>query len=641
MAHCDVWTNQVGNSYCPQVHFEVWITGEDDTRVYIDWYMYYDAYGYAAYTNGYARTCTAWISGTKYTGSININGVTGTQLIAKGSDWFAKLRGENRWLQCSVSFGFDVTWNGVYGGTTSGSSGFSIGAMTSYTVSYNANGGTGAPSSQTKYYDGNITLSTSKPTRTGYSFQGWATSASGSVAYQPGATYSTNANRTLYAVWKADTYPVKYDANTGTGAPAAQTKTYGVDLKLSTTKPTKTNYNFLGWGTSAASTTVAYQPGGTYTKNSSLTLYAIWSLAYTKPRITNISINRSNSSALAVDDGTYATVRFDWETDKTVTSVKIEYKAVTSSTWTTIPITSTGTSATVARLIGGRLDNETAYDIRITVADSVDSTVVVTQIEPMTFSIDVKANGNGVAFGKPASLNNTVDSAWAFQNTINGVTTTIGAQDESYSHYNTTGNGVIFNKPIIVTSKTPIASGVDLNTLYTPGTYACPDAVAATLKNCPTTYGFSMSVEYSYINYDYITQKIFVPYYETEYSRRYIVNSNSWSTWKSDFAHDTGWLTLNNVIKYRRIGKTVYAWGECSGDKFLVNGSYTLVGTLPEGFRPDVQLSGFPWDAYGSSLWTRTSTLQTDGKISLYHKEGRDDMNYWRFMVSFPTNTSV
>lgn len=512
-------------------------------------------------------------------------------------------------------------------------------AWPSYTIKYDANGGTGAPSAQTKWHGVNINLSSTKPTRTGYTFQGWDNGTYPGLLV-PGGSYGGDANATLRAVWKADTYPVKYDANTGTGAPSAQTKTYGVDLKLSTTKPTKTNYNFLGWGTSAASTTVAYQPGGTYTNNSSLTLYAIWSLAYVKPRITNLTVNRTNSSAIIADDGTYATVRFDWETDKTVTSVKIEYKAVTSTAWTTIPITSTGTSATVARLIGGTLDNETAYDIRITVADSIDNTVVLTQIEPMTFSIDVKANGNGVAFGKPASLNNTVDSAWVFQNTINGVTTTIGAQDESYSHYNTTGNGVIFNKPIIVTSKTPIASGSDLNTLYTPGTYACMDEVAATLKNCPTKYGFSMSVEYSYINEDYITQKIFVPYYETEYSRRYIVNANSWSVWKSDFSHDTGWKTLG-LIKYRRIGTSVYVFGESVGDKYLVNGSYTIVGTLPVGFRPEIQISGFAWDAYGGSVWTGTSTVITNGQISLYHKEGRDDMNYWRFFLSFPTSTSV
>lgn len=72
-----------------------------------------------------------------------------------------------------------------------------------YTVTYNANGGSGAPSSQTKQHDKTLTLSTSKPTRAGYTFRGWATSSGASSAqYQPGGSYSSNANLTLYAVWE-------------------------------------------------------------------------------------------------------------------------------------------------------------------------------------------------------------------------------------------------------------------------------------------------------------------------------------------------------------------------------------------------------------------------------------------------------
>ena len=76
-------------------------------------------------------------------------------------------------------------------------------APTGYTVTYNANGGSGAPSAQTKTKDVSLTLSTTRPTREGYSFLGWATSASATSAqYQPGSTYTANANATLYAVWE-------------------------------------------------------------------------------------------------------------------------------------------------------------------------------------------------------------------------------------------------------------------------------------------------------------------------------------------------------------------------------------------------------------------------------------------------------
>ena len=169
----------------------------------------------------------------------------------------------------------------------------SVPAWTSYKVSYNANGGSGAPSVQTKWKGQTLKLSTTKPTRTGYSFLGWSTSSNAtSATYAAGANYTSDAAVTLYAVWKANTYTVAYNANGGSGAPSAQTKTYGVTLALSTTKPTRTKYKFLGWGTSASATTATYSAGGSYTANANITLYAVWELAYEKPRITKFTADR-------------------------------------------------------------------------------------------------------------------------------------------------------------------------------------------------------------------------------------------------------------------------------------------------------------------------------------------------------------
>ena len=80
-----------------------------------------------------------------------------------------------------------------------------------YTVSYNANGGYGAPPSQIKYYKGNLTLSQSIPTRSGYIFRGWAaTSSAQSPAYQPGGIYTADSDITLYAVWQTSTHTVTF-----------------------------------------------------------------------------------------------------------------------------------------------------------------------------------------------------------------------------------------------------------------------------------------------------------------------------------------------------------------------------------------------------------------------------------------------
>lgn len=159
----------------------------------------------------------------------------------------------------------------VIGSTMTATTSYTIPALTSYAVKYNANGGTGAPGNQTKYYGKSLTLSSTKPTRTGYTFQGWATSANGSVVNQPGGTYTGNAAVTYYAVWKAITYTVSYNANGGSGQPSSQTKTYGVALTLSSTKPTRTGYTFQGWATSAGGS-VAYAAGASYTANAAVTL---------------------------------------------------------------------------------------------------------------------------------------------------------------------------------------------------------------------------------------------------------------------------------------------------------------------------------------------------------------------------------
>lgn len=145
-----------------------------------------------------------------------------------------------------------------------------------YTVSFNANGGSGAPGSQTKYHTKNLTLSATKPTRTGYNFNGWSTSSSGSAQYQPGGSFSTNANTTLYAVWSLITYSVTYNANGGSGTTATQTKTYGQNLTLRSNAFTRSQYRFVEWNTKADGTGTTYAAGATYSANAALTLYAIW-----------------------------------------------------------------------------------------------------------------------------------------------------------------------------------------------------------------------------------------------------------------------------------------------------------------------------------------------------------------------------
>ena len=157
--------------------------------------------------------------------------------------------------------------------------------QTWYTVTYNANGGTGAPETQTKMLGKDIALSNTLPARANFTFLGWATTNGALVAqYQPGDIYAGNANLALFAVWEAVSgapYTVTYNANWGTAQPNPQIKTHGVNLTLSTVIPRRDNHNFLGWASSAYQPTnihgvEEYYPGDLYTTDASATLFAVW-----------------------------------------------------------------------------------------------------------------------------------------------------------------------------------------------------------------------------------------------------------------------------------------------------------------------------------------------------------------------------
>ena len=208
-----------------------------------------------------------------------------------------------------------------------------------YAVTYNANGGTGAPGTQYKIEGSTLTLSSAKPTRSSassnftitgdgnggisksatatktisYTFAGWATSSNGSVAYAAGGSYTANAAVTLYAVWTASTsysnntiaalgsttranasagsYAVAFDANGGNSTPGT--------LYAART----TSYTFLGWGASASAgsnlaSTTAY--------TAAATVYARWSSSTATAPVTL-------PAAITCNDGTSAgyTVSFD------------------------------------------------------------------------------------------------------------------------------------------------------------------------------------------------------------------------------------------------------------------------------------------------------------------------------------------
>lgn len=168
----------------------------------------------------------------------------------------------------------------------------SLSGLGMHTITYNANGGSGAPESQKKLKEQPITLRAAIPVRSQHEFLGWATSSGAAVQYAPGALYSEEATVTLYAVWQQNEFAISYDANGGSNAPAAQVKYRGVDLTLHNNEPTRDKYNFMGWATTSAGE-AEYSAGALYSEEKAVTLYAVWQ---PKDFVLTLDKNNANSS---------------------------------------------------------------------------------------------------------------------------------------------------------------------------------------------------------------------------------------------------------------------------------------------------------------------------------------------------------
>ena len=149
-----------------------------------------------------------------------------------------------------------------------------------YTLSYNANGGSGSMNSQTVTEGQAAKLKANTFSKTGYYFTGWNTKANGSgTSYSDGAYATFYGNTTLYAQWQKYADPViTFDKNDGSGTTVSQTVPYGESATLNTNSFTRTGHTFSGWNTKADGTGTAYNDGANVTLNGNTTLYAQWTI---------------------------------------------------------------------------------------------------------------------------------------------------------------------------------------------------------------------------------------------------------------------------------------------------------------------------------------------------------------------------
>ena len=151
-------------------------------------------------------------------------------------------------------------------------------------VTFNGNGSTsGSMSKQTIENSGKLTANAFS--RTGYTFDGWATSSTGSKAYDNqgdiSATSGSKGNVTLYARWNANKYTVSFNQQSGSGGSSSVQATYGSAMP-SATMPTRKGYTFNGYFDAASGGTQYYKADGTsartWNKTANTTLYAQWTV---------------------------------------------------------------------------------------------------------------------------------------------------------------------------------------------------------------------------------------------------------------------------------------------------------------------------------------------------------------------------
>ena len=304
-------------------------------------------------------------SGGNFRGTANINGSTSSYT---GSGYYSAsgtytmgtktLAITKTHSAQSITVKATVTSTYAWSGHSSTASAtVSVPAKTSYSITYNANTGSGAPGSQTKWYGETLTLSTATPTLAGYDFVGWSTTqstpGSGTATYTAGGSYTANAAATLYAVWKRAYIAPKISS-------------------LSVYRASDTS------GTAADEGTYCY-------------VKCTWSV--------DTTLTSGNKGQ----------------------TLSIEYKTAAATSWTSAKSVSLSTaSATTSTAVlnsssaGITFDTSTTYNIRVTVSDTSGQTgntaSATATLSPAFFTFDFRAGGHGLGIGHAADVADTISS---------------------------------------------------------------------------------------------------------------------------------------------------------------------------------------------------------------------------------------
>jgi len=181
---------------------------------------------------------------------------------------------------------------------------YAVWAQNTHIITFNANGGTGTMAAQRVAEGAAAVLLSSSFNRTGYSFAGWATTASGSSEYSDGSSYTMETTDvTLYAVWSRNTRTITFNVNGGVGTTVTQTGYENEGVALLPNTYSREGFKFKGWSATSGGT-ADYPDESIYVLGTSdATLYAVWRFSLISRWAKSTVTGPDNSEFNAVDTG--------------------------------------------------------------------------------------------------------------------------------------------------------------------------------------------------------------------------------------------------------------------------------------------------------------------------------------------------
>jgi uncharacterized repeat protein (TIGR02543 family) len=225
-------------------------------------------------------------------------------------------------------------------------------SLNQYTVTYNANGGSVSPASALVNAGSSTTLPT--PTRSGYTFNGWYTAASGGTSVgSGGASYTPTASITIYAQWTVVVvnYTMTWRANGGSSGDQTTGPFASGTAHTAPSPGTRTGYTFSGYyDTASLDWTIGpISAGGTYTPIANTTLQARW--AAIVPSITQIVVSGNVTAGVtcAVTGTNMGSIQYTFYARDTGSSAWTQISAGTAapSSATSASISTTGSVGTL------------------------------------------------------------------------------------------------------------------------------------------------------------------------------------------------------------------------------------------------------------------------------------------------------